>query len=173
MCVAEYIVLLPIVAISEFWWRLAETTLLIKLNHFVVLLSQSHYRVMIVLGKVTRKQHIGIASIIQSVVVVQSLINWMRGILLLFSLHYFFQEMISWNQPLRLNFRDLLLRFLRFYGRIVGATFRRRSSLHLAVVVNFLYAHRCTFTCIVLLIWRLTTLILAVIWCPHPSFLSV
>ena len=75
MCVAEYIVLLPIVTISEFWWRLAETTLLIKLYHLVILLSQSHYRVMIVLGKVTRKQHIGITSIIQSIVVVQSLIH--------------------------------------------------------------------------------------------------
>jgi len=75
MCVAEYIVLLPIVAISEFWWRLAETTLLIKLNHLVVLLSQGHNRVVIVLGKVTGKQHVGITSIIQSIVVVQSLIH--------------------------------------------------------------------------------------------------
>jgi len=60
MTVAKYVVFFTVLIIPEFWWRLAETTLLIELNYLVVLLSHCHYRVMIVLRQVSRKQqHIG------------------------------------------------------------------------------------------------------------------
>ena len=54
MRIAKYVVLLSILFVSEFWWGLAKATLLIKLNHLIVLLSHRHIWMMIVLCKVSR-----------------------------------------------------------------------------------------------------------------------
>jgi hypothetical protein len=61
MCIAENVVPLFVSLISEFWWRLAETTLLVKLlqQSLMGIMSEihsEHCRIWVVLGQVARKE---------------------------------------------------------------------------------------------------------------------
>jgi hypothetical protein len=61
MCIAENIVPLFVSLISEFWWRLTEATLLVKLlqQSLMGIMSEVHSencRIWVVLGQIARKE---------------------------------------------------------------------------------------------------------------------
>jgi hypothetical protein len=61
MCIAENIVPLFVSLISEFWWRLTEATLLVKLSQqsLVGIMSEvhsEHCRIRVILGQIARKE---------------------------------------------------------------------------------------------------------------------